>query len=86
VVAIALKGWPTPSSFRLDFLVRKSVYAAHQRRWSGSFSAQLDRVDLLGGGAPARSHVHDVAALFLDQGGANGRRRAVRIRDQECGN
>jgi hypothetical protein len=46
-----------PFSLRLDFLVRKSVYAAHQGRWSPSPSSQLDRVDLLDGVAPARSHV-----------------------------
>jgi hypothetical protein len=72
-------------SFRLDFLVRKSVYAAHQRRWSRSPSSQLECRSARGHRAGQITR-HDVAALFLDQGGANGLRRAVRIRDQECGN
>jgi hypothetical protein len=89
VVAVALRGWPIPSLSQTGLPGQEELYAAHQGRWSRSPSSQLDRVDLLDGVAPARSHVTTFArglALFLDQGGVNGLRRAVRIRDQECGN
>ncbi len=72
MVAIGIEGWP----LRLDFLGRKSVYAAHQSV-ARSPSSQRDRVSLLDGAAPARSHATRFAGglPILDQGGANGLRR-----------
>jgi hypothetical protein len=68
------EGVVNPFSLRLDFLVRKSVYAAHRGRWSRLPSSQLDRVDLLGGAAPARSQVTTFAeaALFWIKEGRTG--------------
>jgi hypothetical protein len=72
--ALALRGLANPFSFRLDFLVRKSVYAAHRGRWSRSLVSA-------GSCRPARRRRagqitrHDVrarAALFWIKEGRTG--------------
>ena len=68
-----IEGVANPFSLRLDFLVRKRVYG----------------LDLLDGAASARSHATTSARGLPYPGSRRGERaqkRAVRIRDQECGN
>ena len=80
VVAVALRGghsdWTSWSG---------RACMRHTKDVARSLSPQLDRVDLLDGAAPARSHVTTFAARAAHSGSRRGE-RAQKSGSHECGN